>query len=123
MNGAIRRCSRSQPDGRCVWKALGAKKEDRPRQGLWIAGESADKQGSKCGVQRACAPHEIRRGEDAGWMRLSCFCALALAFAGTGGAWALNAPRTLHHSKGSEPRLTETHRGGHRAAAHGARPA
>jgi membrane carboxypeptidase/penicillin-binding protein len=35
------------------------------------------------------------------------------------GAFALDAPRNLHHSKGSTPHLTETHRGtAHHATAH-----
>ena len=47
-------------------------------------------------------------------MKLSRISALGLVLAGAVGAWALDAPRTLHHAKSAESHLTEPHR----AAAH-----
>src|ERR1700744_689056 len=52
-------------------------------------------------------------------MKVSCVWNVGLALAafstGAGGAHALNAPQKLHHSRTTEPHLTETHRtAGHR---------
>jgi membrane carboxypeptidase/penicillin-binding protein len=57
-------------------------------------------------------------------MKLSCVFAFVLVLAGTGGAAALNAPRSLHHAKATESHLVDTHRAGGRrtAAAHIAKP-
>jgi len=55
-------------------------------------------------------------------MRFSRVWAFVLVLAGIGvgasGVAALDAPRSLHHARAAEPRLTESHRAGHHAAAH-----
>ena len=54
-------------------------------------------------------------------MKLSWIPAAGLVLIGTLGAWALDAPRTLHHARSAEPRLTEPHRAAsHRSTAHAA---
>jgi beta-lactamase class D len=87
----------------------------------------ADKLEVRC--LRAGALHEFLGGEDVGWMKLSWVSSVGLVLIGCGicaaGAWALDAPRTLHHAKTGEARLAESHRAGphHAAAAHTAKPA
>jgi membrane carboxypeptidase/penicillin-binding protein len=70
------------------------------------------------------ARHSLGR-EDAGWMRFSRVWAFVLVMVGFGvgasGVAALDAPRTLHHVRAAEPRLTESHRAGHHAAARSTR--
>jgi penicillin-binding protein 2 len=54
-------------------------------------------------------------------MKLSWIPAVGMVLMGTLGAWALDAPRTLHHARSAEPRLTEPHRAAsHHSAAHAA---
>jgi penicillin-binding protein 2 len=67
------------------------------------------------------ARHSLGR-EDAGRMKFSRVWAFVLVMVGfcvgASGVAALDAPRTLHHVRAAEPRLTESHRAGHHAAAH-----
>jgi membrane carboxypeptidase/penicillin-binding protein len=50
-------------------------------------------------------------------MKLSCVLALGFALVGANGAWSLDAPHSLRHSRASEPRLALSHHGGRHAAA------
>jgi len=62
---------------------------------------------------------ESRGREDIGRMKLSYVSAVGLLLAGAVGAWALDAPRTLHHARSAESHLTEPHRAAsHHTAAH-----
>ena len=58
-------------------------------------------------------------------MKVSCVWAIGLALLGgaigAGGAAALDAPQKIHHSRTTEPHLSQSHRtAGHRTAAHAA---
>jgi len=54
-------------------------------------------------------------------MKLSCVVALGLAVAGASGAWALDTPHTLHHSKAAETGLKASHHAVRHTAAHAAK--
>jgi len=56
-------------------------------------------------------------------MKPSLVLAFGLVLGFSAGARALDAPRTLHHTKASESGLAVTHHAAHHAAAHVARPA
>jgi penicillin-binding protein 2 len=83
---------------------------------LHAACEVADVKGKECVGRKPDARHEIRCGEVAGWMKPSCVLAVGLVLAGAGSAGALDAPRTLHHTKAAEPGLKTAHHAAKRAA-------